>query len=136
MQEVRIDKWLWAVRLFKTRSLAIEACKKGRISILGAAVKPSKMIKAGDIIQIRKPPITYSFSVLALAEKRMGTKLVSEFMADVTPASEYQILEMSQAAGFIDRAHGTGRPTKKERRELEEFTDYSFFDETFLEYND
>jgi ribosome-associated heat shock protein Hsp15 len=130
MQEVRIDKWLWAVRLFKTRSLAIEACKKGRISIRGAVAKPSKMIKAGDVIEIRKPPITYSFSVLALTEKRMGAKLVPEYIADVTPASEYLLLEQAQAAGFIDRARGTGRPTKKERRELDEFTDCSFFDES------
>jgi ribosome-associated heat shock protein Hsp15 len=137
MQEVRIDKWLWAVRLFKTRSLAIEACKKGRISIQGVALKPSKMIKVGDVIQIRKSPITYSFSVLALVEKRMGAKLVPEYMADVTPESEYQILELSKATGFIDRARGTGRPTKKDRRELEEFIDDSFFDEAdFFENND
>ncbi len=127
--EVRIDKWLWAVRLFKTRSLAIEACKKGRIMIQDINIKPSRMIKVGDIIQIRKSPVTYSFKVLGLTEKRMGAKLVPEFMADVTPESEYQILEMTKASGFVDRARGSGRPTKKDRRELEEFTDNSFFDE-------
>ena len=127
--EVRIDKWLWAVRLFKTRTLAIEACKKGRIMIQDVNIKPSRMIKAGDVIQIRKPPITYSFEVLALSEKRMGAKLVPGFIKDVTPASEYQILELSKASGFVDRARGTGRPTKKDRREMEDFTDFSFFED-------
>lgn len=127
--EVRIDKWLWAVRLFKTRTLAIEACKKGRISIAGTTVKPSRMIKAGEVIQIKRPPITYSFEVLGLTEKRMGAKLVPEFMKDVTPQSEYAILEMNKASGFIDRGRGMGRPTKKDRRELIDFIDDSFFDE-------
>ncbi|NDW19708.1 RNA-binding S4 domain-containing protein [Dysgonomonas sp. 216] len=127
--EVRIDKWLWGVRLFKTRSMAIEACKKGRVMIKGVNIKPSRMIKVGDVIEIRKSPITYSFEVLALTERRMGAKLVPEYMKDVTPASEYQILELSKASGFIDRARGTGRPTKKDRRELEDFTDFSFFDD-------
>lgn len=129
-KEVRIDKWLWAVRLFKTRTLAVEACKKGRISIGGTVIKPSRNVKVGDVVQVRKPPITYSFSVLGLADKRMGAKLVPEFMKDVTPASEYAILEVSQASGFIDRGRGMGRPTKKERRDLDDFIDdSSFFDE-------
>ena len=128
--EVRIDKWLWAVRLFKTRSIAIEACKKGRITIKGITIKPARMIKIGDIIEVRRPPITYSFEVLNLAENRMGAKLVPEFMRDVTPPSQLEILELSKVSGFVDRARGTGRPTKKDRRELEQFTeDYSFFDD-------
>ncbi len=127
--EVRIDKWLWAVRLFKTRSLAIEACKKGRVFIQGTAIKPSRMIKVEDIIQIKRPPITYSFQVLALAEKRMGAKLVPEYMKDVTPESEYAILELSKVSGFVDRGRGMGRPTKKERRDLDDFIEDSFFDE-------
>lgn len=132
--EVRIDKWLWAVRLFKTRTIAIEACKKGRITIKGITIKPSRMIKVGDIIEVRRPPITYSFGVLNLAENRMGAKLVPEYMKDVTPASQLEILELSKINGFIDRARGTGRPTKKERRDLEEFTDdFSFFDDWDLE---
>jgi len=127
--EVRIDKWLWAVRLFKTRTLAIEACKKGRITMQGVNVKPSRMIKKGDVIKIKRPPITYSFKVLDLTEKRMGAKLVPEFMENVTPQSEYDILELSKASGFVDRGKGMGRPTKKDRRELEGFIDDSFFDE-------
>ena len=128
--EVRIDKWLWAVRLFKTRSIAIEACKKGRVSIKGMPVKPSRMIKIGDVLEIRRPPITYSFEVLDLTEKRMGAKLVPGFMRDVTAPSQLEILEMSKMTGFIDRARGTGRQTKKDRRDLEEFSeDYSYFDD-------
>lgn len=128
--EVRIDKWLWAVRLFKTRSIAIEACKKGRITIKGVTIKPSRMIKIGDVIEVRRPPVTYSFEVLSLTENRMGAKLVPDFMKDVTPPSQLEILEMSKVSGFVDRARGTGRPTKKDRRDLEQFTeDYSFFDD-------
>ncbi|GAB6009227.1 RNA-binding S4 domain-containing protein [Dysgonomonas reticulitermitis] len=128
--EVRIDKWLWAVRLFKTRSIAIEACKKGRITIKGVTIKPSRMIKVGDIIEVRRPPVIYSFEVLNLTENRMGAKLVPDFMKDITPASQLEILEMSKVSGFVDRARGTGRPTKKDRRDLEQFTeDYSYFDD-------
>lgn len=127
--EVRIDKWLWAVRLFKTRTLAVEACKKGRIMILGTNIKPSRMVRVGDVIQIRKSPITYSFKVLDLSEKRMGAKLVPQFMEDATPQSEYEILELSKVSGFIDRDRGAGRPTKKDRRDLDDFIDDSFFDE-------
>ncbi|NDV78940.1 RNA-binding S4 domain-containing protein [Dysgonomonas sp. 511] len=135
--EVRIDKWLWAVRLFKTRSIAIDACKKGRITIKGVAIKPSRMIKIGDVIEVRRAPITYSFEVLALTENRMGAKLVPEFMRDVTPPSQLEILEMSKISGFVDRARGTGRPTKKDRREMEQFTeDYSFFDDWELDDED
>ncbi len=132
--EVRIDKWLWAVRLFKTRSIAIDVCKKGRIMIKGTNVKPSRMIKIGDVIEVRRPPITYSFEVLNLTENRMGAKLVPEFMRDVTSPSQLEILEMSKMSGFVDRARGTGRPTKKDRRELEQFTeDYFFFDDWELD---
>lgn len=132
--EVRIDKWLWAVRLFKTRSIAIEACKKGRITIKGVTIKPSRMIKIGDIIEVRRPPVTYSFEVLNLSENRMGAKLVPEFMKDVTLPSQLEILEMSKVSGFVDRARGTGRPTKKDRRELDQFAeDHSFFDDWNLD---
>lgn len=135
--EVRIDKWLWAVRLFKTRSIAIEACKKGRISIKGVTIKPSRMIKVGDVIEVRRPPVTYSFEVLALSENRMGAKLVSGFMKDVTTASQLEILELSKISGFVDRARGTGRPTKKDRRDMEEFTeDYTFFSDWDLDDED
>jgi len=122
MHEVRIDKWMWATRLFKTRTIAAEVCKKNRISIDGVQVKPSRMIKIGDVIQIRKPPMTFSFKVLALAENRMGAKLVPQYLENITPPEQYELLEMKEISGFVDRARGLGRPTKKERRDLEQFT--------------
>ena len=116
MAEARIDKWLWAARIFKTRTIAAEACKKGRVSINGAQAKPSRMIKPGDVINVKKSPITYSFKVLQAIEKRVGAKLVPEIMENVTSPEQYELLEMSRISGFIDRARGTGRPTKKDRR--------------------
>lgn len=113
MAEARIDKWLWAARIFKTRTIAAEACKKGRISINGAQAKPARMIKAGDTIQVRKPPVTYSFKVLQAIEKRVGAKLVPEVMENVTTPDQYELLEMNRISGFIDRARGTGRRPRK-----------------------
>ena len=95
MAEARIDKWLWASRIFKTRTIAAEACKKGRVSINGTQVKPSRMIKPGEVIHVKKPPITYSFKVLQPIEKRVGAKLVSEMMENVTTPDQYELLEMS-----------------------------------------
>jgi len=119
--EARIDKWLWAVRIFKTRTIAAEACKRGRVMIKGGLVKPARMVKAGDVIDVRKPPIVYSFKVIQPIEKRVGAKLVPEFMENVTTPDQYEILEMNKIAGFIDRQRGLGRPTKKDRRDLNEF---------------
>ncbi|MDR0796233.1 MAG: RNA-binding S4 domain-containing protein [Tannerella sp.] len=128
MNEVRIDKFMWATRMFKTRTIAIEACKKNRISIGGVNVKPSRMIKTGDILQIRKPPITFSFKVLALVENRMGAKLIPDYIENITPPDQYELLEMKKISGFVDRAQGLGRPTKKERRDLEQFTSFEDLD--------
>lgn len=121
MAEARIDKWLWASRIFKTRTIASEACKKGRIFINGIQVKPARMIKPGEVIQVKKPPITYSFKVLQAIEKRVGAKLVPEILENVTTPDQYELLEMSKISGFVDRARGTGRPTKKDRRSMDEF---------------
>lgn len=129
MDEVRIDKWLWAVRIFKTRSIATEACKKGRVMIDNVSVKPSRNIRIGEIIQVKKPPVTFSFKVLDIADKRMGAKLVPQFMENVTPPDQYELLEINKISGFVDRQRGTGRPTKKERRNLEQFTESFDFDE-------
>ncbi|QRX62833.1 RNA-binding S4 domain-containing protein [Dysgonomonadaceae bacterium zrk40] len=123
MEEVRIDKWLWAVRIFKTRTAATEACKKGRVLIGEASMKPSRNVRVGEVIKVRKPPVTYSFKVLALAEKRMGARLVPEYMENVTPQEQYELLELKSISGFVDRQRGTGRPTKKERRDLDQFAD-------------
>lgn len=136
MSEARIDKWLWAARIFKTRTIAADACKKGRISINGAQVKPSRMIKPGDIINVKKSPITYSFKVLQAIEKRVGAKLVPEIMENVTTPDQYELLEMSKISGFIDRARGTGRPTKKDRRSLDEFFTPEYFDDFDFDFDD
>ncbi len=129
--EVRIDKWLWAVRIFKSRTIAVEACKKNRVSINGTNVKPSRMVKIGEVIQVRKPPITYSFKVLQLSERRMGAKLVPEYMENVTTPDQYEILELSRINGFVDRAKGLGRPTKKDRRSMDEFTQPELLSDDF-----
>lgn len=129
MKEVRIDRWLWAVRIFKTRTIASEACKKNRVTIDNISIKPSRLVRIGDVVQVKKPPVTYSFKVIDLAEKRMGAKLVPGFMENVTPPEEYEILKLNKLSGFIDRQRGTGRPTKKERRDLEQFTENLDFDE-------
>jgi ribosome-associated heat shock protein Hsp15 len=129
--ETRIDKWLWAMRLFKTRTLAAEACKKGRIFIKNVAVKPSRMIKVGDVIGVRKNPVLYSFEVLQLTENRLNAKLVSEFMRNVTTPDQLEIIELGELAGNIGRVRGAGRPTKKERRDLDDFFEPIFFDDEF-----
>lgn len=129
MQETRIDKWLWAVRIFKTRTIASDACKKGRVLIDNVSVKSSRMIRTGDIVQVRKPPITFSFKVLDLSDKRMAAKLVPQFMENITPPEQYELLELNKISGFVDRQRGTGRPTKKERRDLEQFTETFDFDD-------
>ena len=119
MEEARVDKWLWAVRIFKTRSIATDACKKGRVAVGGTVVKPSRMIHVGDIVSVRKPPIEYSFRVIQLLGSRVGAKRVEEFMQNVTPREQYELLE----SGFVDRAKGLGRPTKKDRRDLDQFAE-------------
>lgn len=126
-ETARIDKWLWAARIFKTRSIAADACKNGRVTIGGVNVKPSHSIKAGEVINVRKPPITYSFKVLACIEQRVGAKLIPQVYENVTEKKQYEILEMSRISGFVDRARGTGRPTKKERRQMDDFADAAMF---------
>lgn len=121
--EERIDKWLWATRVFKTRTIATEACKKGRISVNDVTVKPSRTIHVGDVIKVRKPPVTYSFEVLALTANRLGAKLVPDYLRNITPQSELDLLDIVKISGFIDRRKGLGRPTKRDGRRLNEFTD-------------
>ncbi|MDE6178635.1 MAG: RNA-binding S4 domain-containing protein [Duncaniella sp.] len=123
MAETRIDKWLWAMRVFKTRTVATEACKKGRVSVGGSPVKPSRALKVGEVVDVRKPPVTYSFRVKALANNRLGAKLVPEYMENITPQSQLDLLDVVRISGFIDRRKGLGRPTKREGRELASFTD-------------
>jgi heat shock protein 15 len=130
--EARIDKWLWAARIYKTRTLASDACKNGRITINGALAKPSRTVKVGDQVGVKKSPITYSFRVLQTIEKRVGAKLLPEVFENVTPPEQYELLEMNRISGFVDRARGTGRPTKKDRRALDDFAETPIFlDEGF-----
>ncbi|MDD2563492.1 MAG: RNA-binding S4 domain-containing protein [Salinivirgaceae bacterium] len=118
---VRIDKWLWAVRIFKTRSIAVEELKKHRILINGQPVKPSRMVSVGDELDVRKPPIIRTYKVLGLLEKRVGAKLVAEYVLDITPQEELDKLDLLSLNVAGIRERGTGRPTKKERRDLDDF---------------
>ncbi len=127
IKEARIDKWLWAARIFKTRSIAADACKNGRITLNGMNVKPARMIKEGEVVNVKKSPITYSFKVLKAIEQRVGAKLLSEVYENVTDPKQYELLEMSRISGFIDRAKGTGRPTKKDRRAIDAFVEPAMF---------
>ena len=129
MAEARIDKWLWSVRIFKTRTVAAEACKKGRIQINGVQCKPSKTVKEGDTVSVRKAPVTYTFKVLQAIENRVGAKLVPQMMENITPQDQYDLLEMNRIGGFVKRAAGLGRPTKKDRRDMEDFLNEFDFDE-------
>ena len=129
--EARIDKWLWAARIFKTRTIAADACKNGRVTLKGEKVKPSRNIKVGDVIDVRKPSLTYTFRVKRAIENRVGAKLVPEIMENITSPDQYELLEMTRISGFVNRAKGTGRPTKKDRRMIDDFTDPVFFDSDF-----
>lgn len=127
-QEARIDKWLWAARIYKTRTLAADACKNGRITINGAQTKPSRTVKAGDKVGVKKPPVTYTFLVKQPIEKRVGAKLLPDILENITTPEQYELLEMSRISGFVDRARGTGRPTKKDRRAIDDFQVPEFLD--------
>lgn len=132
--EAHLDKWLWAARIYKTRTLAADACKNGRITINGAQAKPSRTVKAGDKVGVKKPPVIYTFRVIQPIEKRVGAKLLPDILENITDPSQLEVLEMSKISGFIGRAKGTGRPTKKDRRALDEFTaPEAFFD---FDYDD
>ncbi len=139
MNEARIDKWMWAARIYKTRTIAADACKNGRVAVNGVNVKPSRMVKAGDTVSVRKPPVTFSFKILKPIEQRVGAKLLPEIYENVTPQDQYDLLEMNRISGFVDRARGLGRPTKKDRRaidafvepSLEGFYDFDFDDDDF-----
>lgn len=136
MAEVRVDKWLWAMRVFKTRTIATDACKKGRVMMGGAAVKPSRMLKEGDVVDVRKPPITYTFRVKQVTQNRLGARLVPEYLENLTPQDQYDLLEMTRISGFVDRRKGLGRPTKREGREMARFREDSYADTFFLDWED
>ena len=119
------------MRIYKTRSIAADACKKGRITMHGVELKPSRTFKIGDKFSVRKGPITYSYEVLRLSENRLGAKLVPDYMRDITAPDQLELLELAKLAGQSGRDRGTGRPTKKDRREME-----VFFSDDYDEYLD
>lgn len=129
--EERVDKYLFAMRIYKTRSMAADACKKGRVTMNGTELKPSRTFKIGDKFSVRKGAVTFSYEVLKLSENRLGAKLVPDFMRDITAPEQLEMLELARLAGQNGRDRGSGRPTKKDRREIEQFIsdDYYEFDE-------
>lgn len=119
--EERVDKYLFAMRVYKTRSLAADACKSGRVQMNGVQLKPSRTFKVGDVFTVRRGPITYTYKVLRLSENRLGAKLVPDYMQDITAPDQLELLELARLAGHQGRDRGTGRPTKKDRRNIETF---------------
>lgn len=134
--EERIDKWLWAMRVFKTRTISTDACKKGRVTMNGSTLKPSRTIKPGDVVDVKKPPVTYTFRVVQLSENRLGAKLVPDYLENLTPQSQYDILEMAKISGFVDRRKGLGRPTKRDARRMASFREETAADTFFLVWED
>ena len=133
MSEVRLDKYLWAVRVFKTRSDAADAIRNNRVLVNDAYAKPSREVKEGDIISVKKMPVTYSYKVLALVSSRQGAKNVPQYCLNITPQEELDKLTVPRETIFVFRERGTGRPTKKERREIDALMDGFYFDEEELE---
>jgi len=123
MTSLRIDKWLWAVRIYKTRSDAAEACRTNRVTVNGSAAKPSREVKTGDTVAVRKSPVNYSYRVLGLPNSRQGAKLIEQYVEDITPQEELDKLNIPRETLFVSRERGTGRPTKKERREIDSVFD-------------
>ena len=117
-KDIRIDKWLWAVRIYKTRSSASEACRRGKVLINDVPVKPSRTIRINDIVNVRRPPVLYSYRVTGLLGKRLSARLVTEYIENITPGSEMDKLKMEDNF-YVQRDKGTGRPTKKERRSMD-----------------
>lgn len=127
--EIRVDKYLFAMRLYKTRTIAADACKKGRVTMGGAQLKPARTFHVGDVFSVRKGPITYTYRILQLSENRLGAGLVPDYLQDITAPDQLELLELARLAGQTGRDRGTGRPTKKDRREIETFLSDDYLDE-------
>ena len=123
MDDCRIDKYLWAIRAFKTRSDATEACKGGRVKVANANAKPSRAVSAGDVIQVRTGAVTFTYKVLRPLDNRVGAKLVPDYAENLTPESEMQKLRAPVETFVVTRDRGAGRPTKRDRREIEHMWD-------------
>lgn len=134
--ETRIDKYLWAIRVFKTRTDATDACKGGKIRINGADAKPSKTVKPGDVITARKGAVTYTYKVLVPIDKRQGARLVPQFAENMTPQEELAKLKAPVETFFLKRDRGAGRPTKKDRRQMESLWDSLSFDDVPADVSD
>ena len=119
--EERIDKYLFAMRIYKTRSIAADACKNGRVKMNGTELKPSRTFHVGDVFTVRKGPVTYTYKVLALSANRLGAKLVPDYLQDITTPDQLEVLQLARLAAQSGRDRGTGRPTKKDRRDIETF---------------
>ncbi len=122
METVRIDKYLWSVRLFKTRNQAAEACEKHRVLVNDMDVKPSRGVKVGDVLMVKKPPVVHTYEVIGLIDKRQPASLVKNYIIDTTPQDELDKAEISRMTAFVQRDRGAGRPTKKERRIIDKLT--------------
>ena len=128
MEEVRIDKYLWSIRVYKTRTDATDACKGGKVRVNGSDIKPSKSVKVGDVIVARKGAVAYTYRVLQLIDKRQGAKLVPNYAENLTPPEELAKLRAPVETFFLKRDRGAGRPTKKDRRQMEDLWDNLSFD--------
>ena len=133
MSDIRLDKYLWAVRVFKTRSDAADAIRNNRVLVNDAYAKPSREVKEGDIISVKRMPVTYRYKVLELVSSRQGAKNVPQYCLNITPQEELDKLTVPRETIFVFRERGTGRPTKKERREIDALMDGFYFDEEELE---
>ena len=122
-EKVRFDKWLWSVRIYKTRSMAAAACRKGKVIINNMNVKPSRNVSLDEIINIKKPPVTFTYRIKRLPLKRLSAKLAKECFDDLTPQEEFDKLKVKELPGFGHRKRGDGRPTKKERRIIDKYND-------------
>lgn len=128
MEEVRIDKYLWAIRVYKTRTDATDACKGGKVRVNGSDTKPSRSVKPGDVIVARKGAVVYTYKVLQLIDKRQGAKNVSIYAENQTPQEELDKLRAPVETFFLKRDRGAGRPTKKDRRQMDSLWDSLSFD--------
>jgi ribosome-associated heat shock protein Hsp15 len=126
---LRIDKWLWAVRIFKTRTDAAEACRKGRIFVNAIQVKPSRDVKIDDVITVKRPPVNYVYKVVGLIENRQPANKVPLYAENITPQEELDSLKIQRSTLFVQRDRGTGRPTKKERRDIDNFIENEDYEE-------
>ena len=133
MSDVRLDKYLWAVRVFKTRSDAADAIRNNRVLVNNAYAKPSREVQLGDIISVKKMPVTYSYKVLEFVSSRQGAKNVPQYCLNITPQEELDKLTTPRETIFVFRERGTGRPTKKERREIDALMEGMYFDEDDME---